>query len=142
MLDFIAKTPVVRFLASDLTEGLELLPLIRRQAVLFGLEQGMTECDEVIALTHDRAKTLQLTELARALVDAQPRHIRIPYVFWDTMGALQCPLIGLEDDVRSVFGGMAWADLVHAYKHMAWVHPEIEAARFMEAARAHGLMLP
>lgn len=141
MLHFIAKTPVVRFLASDLTEGLEFLPVIRRQAVLFGLEQGMEECDEVIALTHERAKTLQLSPLARSLVDAQPRHIRIPYVFWDNFpGGLQCPLIGLEDDVKAAFGGMSWRDLVNAYKTMAWVSPELESARFMEAARAEGLL--
>jgi hypothetical protein len=133
-------TPAAVFTAGDFVEGLAFMDAGWRRAVLFGMEQRLS-CNAVIELTHARVAAMELTELSRAIVQQQPRHIRLNYLFWHTLDSgMVLPLIGLEAMLQGAFGGMSWDDLAHAYRNMPWVDFELEHDHFMMTARELGLL--
>ena len=130
------------FTAGDLIEGLSFLEPTWRRAVLFGLEQGL-DAESVVTMTHKRARQMRLTELARAVVEQSPRHIRLEYLFWQQLqDGLVTPLIGFADQVRVAFAGMEWATLLGLYPKMVWLDLEFEAEHFAMTARELGLIKP
>lgn len=123
-------TPREQFTSGDLVEWLEVTTLARRRALLFVLETGL-DPREVIELTWKDLRKLNLTSMALELVAATVRHIRLPYVFWDTMpNGAAAPLFGLHETALEVSQGLGIAVMRRLYRDMLMLDAKMEAAAF------------
>lgn len=123
-------TPREQFTSGDLVEWLETTTLARRRALLFALETDL-DPREVIELTWKDLRKLNMTSLALELVRATVRHIRLPYVFWDTMpNGAAAPLFGLHETALEVSQGLGIAVMRRLYRDMLMLDAKMEAAAF------------
>jgi hypothetical protein len=125
--------PDPAFMVSDLCEILEPLSHERRRAAVFALETGMIPKD-VLLLDWRRAHSLvqrqQLSTVAEFIVRAQPRHMRLDYVFWEFLeNQVAAPLFGFEEDLHTTTG-LEFDALLSTYRRMVWVDAEAEFADF------------
>ena len=108
--------PVERLTYGELREWLERVSPVRRNAILFGLETGLS-VEEVIELEWKALPSMQLTAFAQTLTTQHPRHFRLPYVFWEvTPFGAASPLIGLADSVQDVTEGRGYQALAELYR--------------------------
>lgn len=98
------------FTLGDLRALLAPLSNTRKQAVLYTLDTHGT-LDHTTILGWKEALRMPVSEFARDIIQAQPRHLRLDYVFWEYLeGGSAAPLFGLEDSVREVTMGRGFAD--------------------------------
>jgi hypothetical protein len=119
----------------DFTDALYFseLSLSRRKALLFALETN-TKPEDVVALTWNKALRLKFSPLAMAILNTQPRHIRLNYVFWeeiDTFG-MAGPLFGLSQNLQETFEGLSFHQVKKLYDAAPQVDPFIEGEEFKE----------
>lgn len=108
------------FTSQELVVMLAKTSLVRRQAILFCLEADMHP-RHAIGLTWKQAREMHFTDLANEILDAQPRHIRLPYVFWEQMeGGSVSPLFALCETAEDISGDQ-WASFKLMYADMIWV---------------------
>ena len=90
---------------------------VRRRAILFGLESKMPVKD-IIDLSWKKllSNPHVYSGFALSLANATPRHLRLPYVFWEPMeGIIAGPLFGLAETVLNVSQGMGYTALQNLY---------------------------
>lgn len=109
-------------LSGEFRHALEKLPMTRRKAIVFALETGVP-VELVRTLNRQDAKNLATTPVARQVIASLPRHMKLPYAFWEFLGieGLAIPLSGLSDDYRALCG--PWGDRMfrRRYQNMLWV---------------------
>lgn len=119
------------FTLGDLRALLAPLSNTRKQAVLFTLETRGT-LDDTVLLGWKEGLRKQTTDFARELIRAQPRHLRLDYVFWQYLeNGSAAPLFGLQDNVSEVTMGRSFADLQALYDRMVWIDSKVEAECFV-----------
>lgn len=124
--------PGERISIGDLKQWLTRLPgTARRQAMLFGLEMGLSS-GQLVELEWSDLASLHLTAFAKALLFGQPRHMRLPYVFWEISpaGNIVHPLFGLADDVWKATDGIGYDRLLKLYRDMVPIDSELDLADF------------
>ncbi|MFP3609148.1 hypothetical protein SB778_03425 [Paraburkholderia sp. SIMBA_050] len=119
------------FTLGDLRTLLAPLPNTRKQAVLYTLDtHGML--DHTMILGWKEALRMPASDFAKDIIRAQPRHLRLDYVFWEYHENGQAaPLFGLEDSVSEVALGRSFADLQALYDRMIWIDTRVEAESFV-----------
>lgn len=118
------------FTSGELVEWLEQTSLSRRRAILFCLEMEM-DPREVIELQWSDLRKMDLSILAHELVKASVRHIRLPYVFWDTLpNGAAAPLFGLAETCLEVSQGMGIKAMRKLYANMVMFDDGAEMAAF------------
>jgi hypothetical protein len=121
------------FTLGDLRALLAPLSNTRKQAVLYTLDMHGT-LDHTTILGWKEALRMPVSEFARDIIRAQPRHLRLDYVFWEYLeGGSAAPLFGLEDSVREVTMGRSFAELQELYDRMIWIDSRVEAEHFVHA---------
>jgi hypothetical protein len=127
------------FTLADLRALLAPLSNTRRQAIFYTLETHGT-IDSTVMLGWKEGLRTQAPAFARDIVQAQPRHLRLDYVFWEYLeSGTAAPLFGLEDNVREVTMGRSFPELQALYDRMVWVDSEVEATAFMADLQAMGI---
>ena len=109
--------PKQRITINELTDWLKETTVVRRRALLFALETDMP-IQGVINLTWKELHSLKgLSQFAVDLANSNPRHLRIGYVFWETMqNNAAGPLFGLADTALEVSQGMGFEALRNLYR--------------------------
>jgi hypothetical protein len=103
----------------------------RKQAVLYTLDTHGT-LDHTMILGWKEALRTPASEFAKDIVRAQPRHLRLDYVFWEYHESGQAaPLFGLEDSVRELAMGRGFDELQALYDRMIWIDSRVEAEHFV-----------
>jgi hypothetical protein len=126
------------FTLGDLRTLLAPLPTTRKQAVLFTLDTHGT-LDHTVLLGWKEGLRMPWTDFAREIVRAQPRHLKLDYVFWEYLeNGSGAPLFGLEDSVSEVTMGRSFADLQALYDRMVWIDPLVEAQSFVHDLQLAG----
>lgn len=126
------QAPQVRITYDELNSWLMPISVARRRAVLFALETGFNT-KEVIELTWSSVRFVELSDFARMLVQANPRHIKLEYVFWEITPVGVCaPLFGLENSMLEVAQGMGIGALRRLYKDIIPVDQEMEKENFID----------
>jgi len=101
---------------------LKQLPLMRRQAILFGLECAL-DLDEITSLYRLEAiamkKRGELTSLAKDILLHVPRPLNCSYLFYEYLYKVPIPLFGLAEDIHDQFG-MDYDMLQKAYRNMVY----------------------
>ncbi|CAB3808256.1 hypothetical protein [Pararobbsia alpina] len=116
------------FTLADLRVLLAPLSAVRRQAVLYILDTHGT-IDATLILGWKEALRTPTASFARDLILAQPRHLRLDYVFWEYHeNGSAAPLFGLENSVSETTMGRSFAELQARYDRMAWVDLKLEGA--------------
>jgi len=119
------------FTLGDLRALLAPLPNTRKQAVLYTLDTHGT-LDHTMILGWKEALRMPASDFAKDIIRAQPRHLRLDYVFWEYHENGQAaPLFGLEDSVSEVTLGRSFADLQALYDRMIWIDTQVEALNFV-----------
>jgi hypothetical protein len=119
------------FTLGDLRALLAPLSNTRKQAVLYTLDTHGT-LDHTTILGWKEALRSPASEFARDIIRAQPRHLRLDYVFWEYLESGQAaPLFGLENSVSEVTLGRSFADLQALYDRMVWIDTRVEAVSFV-----------
>jgi hypothetical protein len=119
------------FTLGDLRALLAPLSNTRKQAVLYTLDTAGT-LDHTTILGWKEALRMPVSKFARDIIQAQPRHLRLDYVFWEYLeGGSAAPLFGLEDSVREVTMGRSFAELQELYDRMVWIDSRIELEHFV-----------
>lgn len=125
--------PRETFTSGDLVEWLRETSLARRRALLFALEMDL-DPRAIIDLTWKDLAKLELTELAAEIVATLPRHIRLPYLFWDTLpNGAAAPLFGLHETALEVSQGMGMPILRQLYSQMVMLDAFADADSVCEA---------
>lgn len=125
------QEPVSTFTVTDLCECLVEISLSRRRALLFCLEMKM-QPREVIELAWSDLRGMQLTHLAGEVVRSMPRHIRLNYVFWDTLpNGAAAPLFGLTESALEASRGLGFETLQRLYNRMVMIDAEAELDAFV-----------
>jgi hypothetical protein len=115
------------FTLADLRVLLAPLSTVRRQAILYTLDTHGT-IDATLTLGWKEALRTPTTAFARDLVLAQPRHLRLDYVFWEYHeNGSAAPLFGLADSVVETTLGREFTELQALYDRMIWVDSKLEA---------------
>lgn len=118
------------FTSGDLVEWLENTTLARRRALLFALEQNL-DPRRVVELEWADLRKMNLSLMAREILQSMPRHIRLPYVFWDTLpNGSAAPLFGLNETVLEVTQGLGMAVMQRLYGNMVMLDANAEAKAF------------
>ena len=117
------------FRLGDLRTVLAPRPNTRKQAVL----DTHGTLDHTTILGWKEALRMPASKLAKdIIIRAQPRHLRLDYVFWEYHENGQAaPLFGLEDSVSEVTLGRSFADLQALYDRMIWIDMQVEAVSFV-----------
>jgi hypothetical protein len=119
------------FTLGDLRTLLAPLPTTRKQAVLYTLDTRGT-LDYTTVLGWKEALRTPASEFAKDIIRAQPRHLRLDYVFWEYHETGQAaPLFGLEDSLREVTMGRSFPELQELYDRMVWIDSRVEAEHFV-----------
>lgn len=124
----------------DFTDALYFseLSLQRRKAMLFALESGIKP-EDVVALTWNMVNRMKFSPLAKAVLESQPRHIRLNYVFWeeiDTYG-MAGPLFGLSQNFQETFEGLRFNQVKTLFDRAPQVDPFIEGEEFKDQILSH-----
>lgn len=121
-----------RLSLGEFVEWLEQTTLARRRAILFCLETEMN-VKAAIDLTWRDLRQVQMTEFATELVRASVRHIRLPYVFWDTLpNGAAAPLFGLQETALEVSQGLGINVLRRLYRDLVPLDPAADLEAFLE----------
>lgn len=124
--------PREQFTTGDLVEWLESTTVQRRRALLFALEMDL-DPRFVIEMTWRDLHGLNLTSLAHELAKASVRHIRLPYVFWDSLpNGAAAPLFGLHETALEVSQGLGMGVLRRLYHAMIACDVQADSAAFNE----------
>lgn len=131
--DFIRFVPPkAPFLLSDLYRFLRKLSPMRRRATLFALETKMAP-RHVVELGWKDLRKGTMTILAAQIVDAMPRHIRLPYVFWDYLSNGSAgPLFGLSESILECSDGLGFEALLEMYERMILVDADANFEGFIK----------
>lgn len=121
-----------RITYDELCLWLNRVSVVRRRAILFALETGMS-AHQVTALTWKSVRQLELSELARSLVQANPRHLKLQCVFWETVKGVCTPLFDLESSINEVSEGAGLETLRVLYKNIIPVDREADNEHFLES---------
>lgn len=131
--------PEPTFIVSDLIEWISDMPIIRRRATLFALEMKM-QPREVVELSWGHIRKLDLTLIASELVRAMPRHIRLNYVFWDTLpNGAAAPLFGLSESILEASQGLGFDTMLRLYNRMVMIDSNSDALDFVEKMNLTGM---
>jgi hypothetical protein len=133
-LDYRIDQP--RFMADELVDGLARLPLPRRGACLFALEakMGLQDVADLTWKDVPHRTEIPQTGLCQEVLRAQPRHIRLSYVFWEEVGPrVAAPLLELDYSVKMAFA-CAWHELQENYDAMLMVDRQADAVSLLEIA--------
>ncbi len=115
-----ALRKVDTFTIEELIRMLAKTSLVRRQAILFCLETGMHP-RQAITLTWKQVRDMHFSDLANDIVDAMPRHIRLPYVFWEVLeSGTVAPLFALVETAEDI-SGTDWNNLTLLYSNMVLI---------------------
>jgi hypothetical protein len=124
------------FTLADLRALLAPLSSVRRAAVLYTLDSHGTP-EETVMLSWKDALRNHRTDFTRDIVRAQPRHLRLNYVFWEYLeGGQAVPLFGFADSVGEATMGRSFAELQALYDRMVWVDSAVEARAFLTDVQA------
>ncbi|WP_199153511.1 hypothetical protein [Chromobacterium sp. ASV23] len=117
-----------RLLGEYCTDLIE-LSIPRRRAILFALETDLDlSLDDVVELSWRAAAEAATTEASRRIVMGLPRHLRLPYAFWEWMDhARAMPLVGLQASFEGISGGRSFPEYKAGYKGALRVMPEADA---------------
>jgi hypothetical protein len=116
----------------DLTAALETVSLARRRAILFALETA-TEPADLVGLVWRNKSGRGLSTLASSIIQATPRHIKLPYVFWEEVeGGAVAPLFGLGHSFLEVSGGIPFVEYLKKYQGMLWIDPAADYDAFRQ----------
>lgn len=114
MLDF--RLPGATLTLGDVRSLLARTTPVRRKAILFALEAGLTLKD-VLELRWDKALKLDLTEQARWVLLGMPRHIKSNLVFWEySRFGTPFPLLGLIEEFNGMTLRMDWEEFARQYQ--------------------------
>lgn len=120
------------FTVGDLRVALTPLSLVRRKAILFGLEVRLKPTT-VMMLRWKVALNMELPTLARDILKSQPRHIHMESVFWDKLDSgVAVPLFQLEEGLF-LASQYTWDELQALYDRMVFVDPGAEVVAFNRA---------
>lgn len=124
--------PPGRITVGDLCSWLETTTESRIRAIVFGLETKMPIAD-IISLTWRKLRAIKgVSDFALAIADACPRHIRLDYVFWESMPNLAAgPLFGLAETVLDVSQGLGYEMLGRLYDNMILIHEKADLKDFI-----------
>jgi hypothetical protein len=88
--------------------------------------------EEVTELSWTDAHRLtEPTQLMREVLRQTPRHLRLPYVFWEHAAEnVHAPLIGLRDGVEAAFN-QRFESLAQAYASIVMIDRRKDAEHFM-----------
>ncbi|MDP9155272.1 MAG: hypothetical protein M3O74_13590 [Pseudomonadota bacterium] len=119
------------FTLGDLRTLLAPLSNTRKQAVFYTLETHGT-LENTMILGWKEALRTPATDLAKEIVRAQPRHLRLDYVFWEYLeGGQAAPLFDLADCVKEAAMGRSFELLQVLYDEMVWIDGKAEAEHFV-----------
>lgn len=125
------EAPKGRITADELLSWLMEVSVERRRAILFILETSMS-VERVISLTWREFRKMNVSPFARMLANANPRHIRLDYVFWEpTKHPTASPLLGLGQSVIEVSNGLGLDALRALYDGLIPIDQEIEQHAFL-----------
>ena len=115
----------------ELTMWLTKTTLVRRRAILFALETGLS-VEAIIGLTWKNFSPSTVSEFARRLTEAMPRHIKLGYVFWEVIPdtGVVAPMFGLRETMQEITGGLTYPELQHLYQSMIWIDRESDCIDF------------
>lgn len=136
--------PAQHLTVAELGEQLIRVSMQRRKALLFALEMDMAVRD-VANLTWKSMRDFSLTPLATSIVQTNPRHIRLNYVFWEPIYHLTAaPLMKLERSAQEVAGGQGFDSLRRLYKKLVLIDSDSDSEEFMSnlCAEHHQRRLP
>lgn len=116
-------------LLGDFCRDMLALSIPRRRALIYGLEIGYDlELPDIVELTWKEAIQLADTPMAKKIVMGLPKHLKLPYAFWEWFGDTRAmPLVGLQASFDEVSGGLGWVDYRNAYRGALRVVPEADA---------------
>lgn len=124
------ESPREQFTSGDLVSWLETTTMARRRALIFALEMNL-EPRKVIDLEWRDLQRMRLTLLASELTTMQPRHIRLSYVFWDTLpNGSAAPLFGLHETALEVSQGLGMSVMQKLYDGMTMVDSDADVRAF------------
>lgn len=113
------------FTARELSEMLKKTTLVRRQAILFCLEADIHPRN-AIGLTWKQVRSMHFSDVANDILDVQPRHIRLPYVFWEVLeGGSVAPLFALCETSECI-SGADWDNFRIMFTNMVWIDDGVE----------------
>lgn len=112
-----------RITVQDICEWLVVTTVPRRAALLFALETGMSISD-VVTLTWNNMKSVfGVSEYAKQIIKAQPRHLRVGCVFWESYeNGIVGPLFALEETAEDVAQGLGFNRLRELYEDCLPIH--------------------
>lgn len=113
---FYDPIPRQRITVDELKEWLSSTSVMRRKAILFGLETRLP-IQDVVSLTWKRLYATPFSAYARAITDSCVRHLRLDYVFWEnTNDIIAAPLFNLADTALEVSQGLGYSALQRLYR--------------------------
>lgn len=126
------RVPDPIFTIDDFVDGLNLMTEVRQNALLFALETGM-DPDKVIGMRWNDQVNLPSTPCIRNILKTQAelRHLKLPYVFWEREGKTALPLVTLREDAEMAFC-KSWPAIVVSFKEMVMVSPAAGAAHLRQ----------
>jgi hypothetical protein len=117
-----------RLTVDELAKHLEDFSLVRRRAIMFGLENQLPIAD-VVLLDWKAAFRVCRTELSRQILHAMPRHVKLDYAFWEELDSGQAaPLFCLERECREM--QPSYNVLMTDYRSLALVDRDADLAAF------------
>ena len=125
--------PRQRITINELVDWLKETTTVRRRALLFALESDLS-IQSVINLTWKDMQALKgLSQFALQIANSNPRHLRIGYVFWETMqNNAAGPLFGLADTALEVSQGMGFEALRALYKNILPYDTDSDLSHFTQ----------
>ncbi len=105
--------------AGELVTGFERMSRPVPALILFALEMNLTP-DEVIVLTRQRVRKMNLTPRAREIVAAQPLSLATKFVFWRDYEGRHMPVFGFDQELFDAFGEV-WSEFKPRADNMLWL---------------------
>lgn len=129
----ISAPPLLPSQALSITTGevrqtLQEFSLMRRKALLFAIYNSMT-IGEAVSLSWGEALALDLSDAARGVLRAVPRHIFCERVFWEQGVKHALPLYGLQAEYSALVQDISWAEFAEAARNAIPYDYEAERAK-------------
>jgi hypothetical protein len=127
------KLPLVKLSYGELRAMLLRTTPVRRNAILFGLETGLS-VPELIELEWTTLQGMpNLSPLAMSVAYQVPQHFRLRYAFWENLeNGAAAPLLGLRDSIYDLSDGLSYDALTTLYKTAVPIDGEADLADFLE----------
>lgn len=109
------EPPSARMTIGELSERLCRTSVIRRKAILFGMVTGLS-LSAIASLRWNDIRHLEIPEAGQRIIKSLTRHIKLDYVFWESLEHISMPLLDLENTVLDVSDGVGYRALVRLWR--------------------------